>query len=389
MHPTIAIVLNASWNIYNFRMGLIEKLQERGYRVIALAPPDEYSPKLIAAGVEFFPLHFLVRKSTNPFKDLRLIRELRKMYVREGVDLALQYTIKPNIYGTLAATFTRTKTICTITGLGYAFLSKGLASVVAKWLYKFAFRRADRIFFQNADDFKLFQRLKLADPARSKVVRGSGINTHYFNPAYNHTAEQDTIHFLFIGRLLHDKGVKEMMAAATEILHRNTHARFSIIGDIDDNNPAALERTALQQWLAANPSVEHITHTNDVRSYLAKADVVVLPSYREGLPRVMLEGLSMAKPLITTDVPGCRETVTDGHNGFLVKVKDVDSLVNAMQRMIHLTPSQRTEMGQRGRKLALQHFDEKSIVQHYLEEAQQLAPLPFSKQKKVEALRNI
>jgi len=378
--PTIAIVLNASWNIYNFRMGLVKSLQNRGYRVIALAPPDEYSSKIIAAGVEFFPLYSLVRKGTNPLKDLALIYELQKIYKRENVQLALQYTIKPNIYGTLAATFTGTKTICTITGLGYAFLNKSLASSVAKRLYKFAFRKADRIFFQNSDDHKLFLKLKIASREKSKIVRGSGINTEYFNPIYNRRKPNGSLHFLFIGRLLYDKGVNEMMAAATIILRRNKHARFTIIGNIDKDNPAALDTLVFRRWLRDNPAVQHVTHTDDIRSHLAGADVVVLPSYREGLPRVMLEGLAMAKPLITTDVPGCRETVIDGLNGFLIEVKDVDSLVSAMQKMINLDSSKRAEMGNKGRKLALQHFDEKSIVRLYLEEVQSFYPVAVAKE---------
>jgi len=365
---TIAIVLNTAWNIYNFRLGLIKGLLEEGHEVIAIAPPDEYVPQIEAAGARFIGLKHLLRKGTNPVKDLQLVQELRGIYEQEKIDVALQYTIKPNIYGAIAASPLRTKTFCTVTGLGYSFLSTGLVNQVVKRLYKYAFKKADRIFFQNNDDRQLFLELNLLPEKKTRIIPGSGIDTDYFAPQHNQTENDGKVRFLFVGRLLYDKGIRELLDAVDILSKKYSNFQIELIGKIDEGNPSAIQEAPFQEWLAAHPQAHYAGTTNDVRSHMAKANVVVLPSYREGLPRVMLEGLSMAKPVIATNVPGCRETVIHGENGFLVKVKNSAALAGAMQRMIEMSPELRQEMGRKGRALALERFDEKRIIERYLGE---------------------
>jgi glycosyltransferase involved in cell wall biosynthesis len=289
--------------------------------------------------------------------------ELRKIYRQYKVDVALHYTIKPVIYGSLAARLSGTQNISTLTGLGYAFITPGLVNRVVKGLYRRALRSAKHTFFQNADDRALFLKNRLVDTGRSGIIAGSGINTDRFAPYPDEN--EDQLNFLFIGRLLYDKGIIEFFEAARIIRQTYPRAVFNILGGLDDGNPSGVSAIELQEWQQSGHIVYH-GQVTDTRPYIAKATAVVLPSYREGLPRVMLEGMSMGKPLITSDVPGCRDTVQDGYNGYLVKVRDAGSLARGIEKMIKLTPAERREMGRRGRELALNRFAEPVIVEEYV-----------------------
>ncbi len=365
---TIAIVANAAWNIKNFRLGLARALIEQGFRILAIAPEDEHVAELERAGCEFVPLKSLARNGTNPFRDLQLFFELLHIYKREKVNIALHYTIKPNIYGALAGSITGTKTICTVTGLGYSFSGVKMINTIVRKLYKFAFHKADRIFFQNPDDLNLFVSEGLVHKTYAQLVPGSGIDTDCFSPSHNVKSMDGKLRFLFVGRLLYDKGIRELLEAMRIIQEKYAHVHLRIVGAIDHQNPAAISESKLESWLDQNPSVEYVGTTNDVRSQIGRSDIVILPSYREGLPRGVLEGLAMGKPIITTDVPGCRETVVEGKNGFLAKVKDAKHLAETIERMILLPESTRAQMGNYSRKLALDRFDEKIVIKYYLEE---------------------
>lgn len=362
----IAVVVNAAWNIYNYRLGLIEALIAKGHQVWAVAPNDDFVPKIEAVGCRFIPLQRLSRKGTNPLQDLRLTYELYKIYKDNKIDVALQYTIKPNIYGSFACKFAKIKSICTITGLGYSFLSDGLVNKVVKRLYKKAFKRASLVAFQNNDDLQLFEQLKLVEPHKSTLIKGSGIKTNFFKPLPK-TQETAGLVFLFVGRLLYDKGIVEYLEAAKTIKANNPKTEFWIVGALDNENPSAISPDMVNTYHQEG-IINYIGQSSDVRSIMQNSDVVVLPSYREGLPRVMLEGLSMAKPLITTDTAGCRETVQDGENGYLVPVKDKDALAQALQKMLNLSVEDRKLMGDKGRALALKEFDEQAIIQRYFDE---------------------
>lgn len=362
--PRIALVANTAWNLKNFRLGLIRALIARGHKVIAVAPIDDAVQAVVEAGADFVPLHRLSRQGTNPVQDMRLVHELYRIYKRNKIDIALQYTIKPNIYGSFAARFAGIKALCTVTGLGYSFLSTGWVNRIVKQLYKRAFNRAEMVIFQNGDDSHLFEELKLVDKNKIQLVPGSGIRTDYFMPMPKLRTDGH-FRFLFVGRLLYDKGIQEFLEAAQFIKKQYPAVECHIVGAIDDENPSAA-RKELVHDLHKQGIIHYWGKSDDVRSIMRDCDVVVLPSYREGLPRVMLEALSMAKPVITTDAPGCRDTVIDGENGFMIPVKDAQALGNAMQKILSLPAEQLSLMGSKGRAMAVQNFDEQVIIHKYI-----------------------
>ena len=363
---TVAVVVNTSWNIYNFRSGLVRSIREAGARVLAVAPADEYSERLVNdLGVVFIPLRRLRRKGTNPAQDFALTLELMQVYRRHKVDVALHYTIKPVIYGSLAAKMTRVANISTLTGLGYAFLQEGIVNRVAKKLYRQALRSAYWTYFQNADDRQLFLASGMVDPERSGVVPGSGIDTDRFQPV-NGVEANENVNFLFIGRLLYDKGIVEFHDAATLLRSRYPHVTFHVVGGLDDGNPSGVSSSMVKDWESSGDIVYHGS-VRDTRPYIASSTAVVLPSYREGLPRVMLEGMAMAKPLVATDVPGCRDTIVDGQNGYLVHVQNAQSLAEGMEKLILASAEERRRMGLAGRKMAEEIFAEPVIVRRYVD----------------------
>ena len=372
--PTVVIAINTSWNIYNFRLGLIRALQEKGWRVVALAPTDEYVTKLEAVGVEHHPIR-IDNKGTNPLEDFRLFMEYRKRYREIRPDVVLHYTIKPNIYGTIAAASLGIPVIANITGLGTVFLRKGLASLIARRLYRAALRHPRRVFFQNPTDRDLFLRLGLVEASRSGLLPGSGVDTERFRPLPD-TTRPPALRYLFIGRLLQDKGLREYVAAARSVHKRHREEgreppRFSILGAYYPGNPSAISRHEMEAWVREGV-VEYLGTCQDVRPVIAAHDCVVLPSYREGLSRVLLEAAAMARPLIASDVPGCRDVVKEGINGLLCRVADADALAEAMERFAAMGVDERQALGERGRKLVLERFDEHLVIARYLEEIEAL-----------------
>ena len=362
---TVAIVVNTSWNIYNFRSGLVRSIKEAGARVLAVAPLDEYSERLVSElGAEFVPLRRLSRKGTNPLEDFALTLELMQVYRRHAVDVALHYTIKPVIYGSLAAKMTKVANVSTLTGLGYAFLQAGIVNRVAKKLYRQALRSAYWTYFQNTDDRQLFLSSGMVRPEHSGIVPGSGINTERFYP--RESVVDADINFLFIGRLLYDKGIVEFHDAATLLRKQYPEVTFHVVGGLDDGNPSGVSSAVVKDWESSGDIVYH-GQVTDTRPYIAKCTAVVLPSYREGLPRVMLEGMAMAKPLVASDVPGCRDTVVNGTNGYLVEVQSAESLAAGMEKLILASPEERKEMGLAGRKMAEEVFAEPVIVRRYID----------------------
>lgn len=363
---TIGVVANTAFNLYNFRLGLIMALQAEGYHVLAIAPHDEYVELLKEQGIEFIEIKKLARKGTNPFNDILLLNELRGIYKKHKVDIALQYTIKPNIYGTLAARLTGTKTICTVTGLGYTFLNKSAASRIAHSLYRGAFAFADKVLFQNTDDLETFVQGQLVSKEKTLVVPGSGIDTSKFTPEYCPTAEEtDTIRFLMIGRLLKDKGIYEYVAAAKKIKAQGINAAFHLLGDIDRDNPAAIRRSELDAWIQEG-ILCYDGHARDIRPFICEADCMVLPSYREGMPRVILEGMAMGKPCITSDAPGCKDAVIDGQTGFLCKVANTDSLYEMLKKFVSLDRETQHQFGKNARERAEKLFSTETINQIYI-----------------------
>ena len=362
----IAIISNTSFNIYNFRLGLILYLEKCGHRVIYISPPDEYNVKIKkATKAQFFPLQHMSRKGYNPFSDFKLMLEIRKIYKQENIDVSLTYTIKPNIYGALATILLKTKNISNITGLGYVFLKNSFANTLAKSLFKLGLRAASYAVFQNTSDQNLVIEQNLVAPHKTKIILGSGINIEKYQPSSSSDVHEKFT-FLFVGRLLFDKGIREFIDAAKLISDKYATVQFHLVGAMDLGNPSAVSETQLNEWLLNNTSLHFFNHQQNVIPFIEQSDAVVLPSYREGMPRVILEAMAMKKLFITSDAPGCIDITEDGKNGFVVKVGSSQHLFEQMNLILSLSLEERNKMGLYGRKLVEDKYDEKIIVEEYL-----------------------
>lgn len=359
----VLIALNTSWNLVNFRGGLIRALVDAGHEVIAVAPQDEYSIRLAALGCRHVPLS-MDNKGTNPGRDLLLLWRFYRLLKRERPAAFLGYTVKPNVYGSLAAHALGIPVINNIAGLGAVFIADTWLTILVRGLYRLALSRSARVFFQNEDDRHLFVGGGLVRREVTDRVPGSGVDLEYFS-ATTPLASGHRVRFLLIARMLWDKGVGEYVEAARMVKTRVASAEFFLLGFLDVQNPAAIPRETVRTWVEEG-AVSYLGVSDDVRPHIADADCVVLPSYREGTSRTLLEAAAMARPLITTDAVGCREVVDDGINGFLCRPRDAADLAAKMERMIALPPSERVAMGQRGRDKIEREFDEKIVVEKYL-----------------------
>lgn len=359
----IVIAANTSWNLVNFRGNIITALIGKGFRVVAIAPRDSYSEQLLRMGVEFHALDFR-SSAISPTRDALLF--LRYLGLLRAIRPAayLGFTIKPNIYGSLAARLLGIPAINNVSGLGTAFIKQGLITRIATNLYRQAFRRSATVFFQNDEDRKQFVAARIVDSGRTRLLPGSGVDLDRFTPAP--LPEGQPFTFLLIARLLWDKGVQEYVDAAEIVKRRHPDARFQILGFADVDNRTAVPRATLDRWIG-DGLVEHLGATDDVRPHICAADCVVLPSYREGLPRSLLEASAMARPIVATNVPGVRDVVEDGVTGLLCTVRSAESLAQAMLVMIELPTTARRAMGQAGRAKVERDYDISEVTLCYLE----------------------
>jgi glycosyltransferase involved in cell wall biosynthesis len=363
----ILINVNSAWNLLNFRAGLISELVRLGYEVIAVAPADEYVLKLELLGCRFVNLK-MDNQGTNPIHDLFLIWRYLKLINVEKPNLCLFYTVKPNVFGSLASSFCGIPYINNVAGLGAVFISGGWLKQVVSILYKIAFRNSSKVFFQNKDDLNLFRDNGLISYQLTDVLPGSGINLNHFSPEEKVTVSpiNSPFQFLFMARMLKDKGVVEYVNAAQMLKKSGVNAEFCLLGFLDVQNPAAISREQMKKWTEQG-FVRYLGVSDDVRAHISQADCIVLPSYREGTPRSLLEAAAMAKPIITTNVVGCKEVVSDGENGIFCEVKNALDLACKMEQMLLLSDDQRRLMGQKGRLKMEQEFDEKIVVEKYLQ----------------------
>jgi glycosyltransferase involved in cell wall biosynthesis len=358
----IAIVLNTSWNIYNFRMNFIQSLLKEGYEVHTIAPEDSYTPRLREAGC----IHHKVKmdsRGANPIKDSALILELFSIYRHVKPDVILHYTIKPNVYGTIAAALLGIPVINNVCGLGTVFLKDNLVSAIAIFLYKISFRFATKVFFQNPEDQKLFVDKKLVPANAVDILPGSGIDLSRFKPVSFKRNERFT--FLLISRLITDKGVLEFVDAVKKLKSNGVDAHFQVLGAMDPLHKRGIQVDVIAEWINSG-TIEYLGTTNDVREFIKNADCVVLPSYREGTPRTLLEAASSSKPIIATDVPGCNNVVEDNVNGFLCKLKDADDLADKMTQMAGLEDEKLKAFGANGRAKMEAEYDESLVINKYL-----------------------
>lgn len=343
-------------------MGLIKAFQEEGHEVIALAPEDKYATYIREEGFAFHHID-MDSKGSNPGKDLLLVFRLRRLYKQLQPDVILHYTIKPNIYGTLAAQMLKIPVINNVSGLGTVFLHKNRTAGVARGLYKLAFRYPYHVFFQNAEDKKLFERSHLVDEQLTGLLPGSGVdlNKFHFEPIPQH----DHPRFLLIARLLYDKGVCELIEAIRLLKAKNLSFHCDIVGSIDPSANLGITKDQLDEWVDEG-LVHYRGVTDDVREHIRRADCVVLPSYREGTPRSLLEAGAMGRPLISTNVAGCREVVRHEFNGFLCRAKDAQALAWVMERFLLLSKEEKQQLGQNSHYFIKEKFDQKLVIDKYL-----------------------
>ena len=364
MRPTIALSINTTWNIVNFRTGLIKRLQDAGYEVVAIAPADAAVARLRALGVRHVPIA-IDNMGSSALRDLVLLKDYWRILHRLKPAAFLGWTVKPNVYGSLAAQMLGIPVINNVSGLGTAFIKRGPLTAIVSSLYRLAFSRSATVFFQNDEDRQLFVRQRLVPAEKAKLLPGSGIDLAAFIPDEAARPVGRPFMFLLVARLLRDKGVGEYAAAAAIVRATCPDVRFALLGFLDVANRTAISREEVEAWTAAG-TIDYLGHAEDVRPAMRAADCIVLPSYREGMPRTLLEGAALGKPLIATDVPGCREIARNGVNALTCKVADAQSLAGAMLDMLRMPEEERRRLGRAGRRIAEEEFDEWIVSDRYL-----------------------
>lgn len=371
----IILFANTEWYLFNFRLSLAKALQAQGHEVLLISPPGEYGARLQALGFRWEALP-MDRKSLNPLQELRLLAYLCRLYRREKPALAHHFTIKCVVYGSIAALVARVPArVNAVAGMGYVFTNQALKAQLLRPVVRGLMRlvlngRGARLILQNNDDMAAFAKAGLARPELTRLVMGSGVDLARFAPRAPSGLEAQAGHdvqptrVVLAARLLWDKGIAEYAEAARQLKAKGLPIRFLLAGAPDPGNPAAIPQAMLDGWQAEG-LIELLGQVSDMAALFATADMVVLPSYREGLPKSLIEAAACALPLVTTDVPGCREVVTHEVDGLLVPVKDAKALANAIERL-HLDPVWARQLGLAARARALKEFDERIVIRRTL-----------------------
>jgi glycosyltransferase involved in cell wall biosynthesis len=359
----VVLSANTGWFVVQFLDGLIRGLKAADYTPIIVAPDELGADSRVAdLGAEWIPLA-IERKGTNPVADLRLFRAYRRTLKLAEPVAFLGFTVKPNIFGCLASRSLDIPSIATISGLGTAFMNDRYLERIVTFLYRSAFRRNCTVLFQNPDDYLLFIERSIVKAEQTRIMPGLGVDLEEFAVA---ALPEGPPTFLFVGRLLRDKGVYDYISAARALRRQFPRVRFQLLGSIDEGNRTAISPDELASWVNEG-IVEYLGETRDVRPFLARATIVVLPSYREGLPSALLEAAAMGRPLVAADVPGCREVVDHGANGFLCRAGDVESLTNAMRKMCELPRQTLHQMAASSRNRVHERFSKERVVRAYLD----------------------
>ena len=360
MKKIICFVYNTSQYLYKFRLMLMLDLINQGFHVVALAPEDRYSNNIIDAGIDYYPIK--ITNKYNPIADLSIVFHLYRLYKKLGPVIIHHYTIKPVLYGTLAGRLAGIPCIInSITGLGYSFSSASIKRFLICTFYYITHKSKNvHVIFQNPDDKIFFLERNLINATQANLIVSSGIDLNFFNyKSHLNIRNSKNCTFLFLSRLLYEKGIKELVFAIEELYRRNNKVRLIIAGEVEKNNP----RSVNMGWLEEkdkSPAISWVGYVDDVLDLLLNVDVMVLPSYyREGVPHSLIEALSVGLPIITTDMPGCRMVVKNQYNGFMIPPRDVGELLNAME-LLSKDRELRKKMGNKSLKIA-KYFDIKKI----------------------------
>lgn len=378
--PPVKVLLfaNTEWYLFNFRESLARALREAGHDVLLVSPPGPYGKKLRDLGYRWEPAP-MVRRSLNPLRELALVHWLRALIAREQVDLVHGFTIKCAVYGSIAARLARAPArVNAVAGMGYVFISNAPRALVLRPIIRSLFRYAlggegARLILQNPDDAAMFVHARLVNPSNVRLIPGSGVDCSRFTPA-DPPAEvrQGRFRVVLPARLLWDKGLAEYVEAARLLRQRGTPVDFFLAGVPDAGNPAAVPEEVVRSWVE-DGLIQWLGHVSDMPRLFRSIDCVVLPSYREGLPKGLIEAAACALPLVTTDVPGCRQVVTDGVDGLLVPVKNGEALAEAITRL-QADPDLRRRLGEAARQKALTEFEERSVIERTIAVYRELIP---------------
>lgn len=371
----VVLFANTDWYLYNFRRTLALALKEAGYELVLISPPGPYGEKLRALGLRWEPLP-MDRRSLNPLCELLLLWHLWRLFRREQPVLVHGFTIKCAVYGSLAARLARVPArVNAVAGMGYVFTSDASKARALRPLVRVLLRlalggRGARLILQNPDDVALFEQAGLVDTKQVRLILGSGVDCTHFAPQGGAGNASAAPRVLVVARLLWDKGVAEFVEAARTLCAQGRTVAFLLAGTPDAGNPAAVPEETLRGWVREGV-IEWLGHVDDMPALLASVDMVVLPSYREGLPKSLIEAAACGLPLVTTDVPGCREVVTDGVDGLLVPVHDAAALATAIARLLDDKPLA-ARLGEAARAKALSEFDERIVIERTLAVYQEL-----------------
>lgn len=368
---------NTSWSLFKFRKRVIAGLVNCGYEVHLIAPEDEYISELKQLGAFFHPLNSLERKGTNPLSEIKLLAELYSLYKKIKPNLIYHYTIKPNIYGSIIAKALDIPCIAVVTGLGYTFINKGFLSRIASILYTYSFRMAEEVWFLNDDDAEVFLKRKILIPSKAKIINGEGIDClNEFNPSCVKgqdflNEDGSRVKFLYIGRLLYDKGIREFVQAAEVVRSKYENVEFNILGFFDCNNPAGVTEAEFNKWQRSG-LINYLGSKDDVRSVILEHSCVVLPSYREGMSTVLQESAALGRPLIATDIPGCKELIEHNRTGYLCRPKDFEDLADKMVKFLTIGAVSRRQMGSLGREKIIRECNDEIVLGLYLAKVREL-----------------
>lgn len=357
---TVVFSSNSSWYLFNFKIGTLRKLIDNGYKVVCISPQDNYSSELQGIGCVHKNIE-IQSKSKNPLKDLKIFFNYFFLYWHLKPLICFHFTVKPNIYATLAAAILRIKIINNITGLGTTFIHKNFTSYIVKFLYLISQPFAYKILCQNEDDFKILSKLGFIKKDQLKLVPGSGVNVQKFTPVEKSYGKDHIYTYIYIGRMLADKGLRELISAV-KILNRNKIiCKLLLYGPFDSDNISSIAMEEIKEWNSI-PGVTYEGITDSPHLELQKADCVVLPSYREGMPRSLLEAGAMRLPSVATNVPGCRHIIQHNVNGILCDPKNIESLFQALREMINIPLQEQRKMGQRAREIVVKNFSEQKLI---------------------------
>jgi glycosyltransferase involved in cell wall biosynthesis len=360
----IAVIENGLFSTYTMREGLMQRLLKEGYDVTILTHTNSFVSQVEKTGLHVMNIG---SGNLNPWKVLKYIFNLYSALKKIQPDVCLTFSIRPAIWGNFITRDLNIPTITNITGVGPLFTSKNLAYRIARSIYRHALQKTRKVFFQNFDDMNLFLQKKFVRKEIAERVPGSGVDYQKFSPITNAKTDEENFIFLFIGRLIKDKGIFEFVEAARVIRKKFPNIIFNVIGPFWHQNLKSntITKSDLQNWIVEG-IIDYQGEKKDIRKFIAEADCIVLPSYREGTSNILLEAASMEKPIITTKTTGCKETVEDEVTGFLCKVKDAEDLADKMEKMYLLSEEDRKTMGRKGRQKIIKEFDKQIVINAYL-----------------------